>query len=116
MMYRTLYSMDSEEYKSLKSEQIVNELIYPVNFEKLFEISNKYFIYDFIHQCAKKIIFHNLDTYLYDYDFFKLPVTLFDLIIPYFPYARQDRVCDGGESFTLKIFANIINRCNLCFR
>lgn len=32
-----------------------------------------------------------------------------ELLIPYLPYARQDRQCDYGESFTLKVFANIIN-------
>lgn len=33
----------------------------------------------------------------------------FDLVMPYIPYARQDRQCVEGESFTLKVFANIIN-------
>lgn len=33
----------------------------------------------------------------------------FDLFLPYIPYARQDRQCHEGESFTLKVFANIIN-------
>lgn len=36
----------------------------------------------------------------------------FDLVIPYIPYARQDRQCDQYESFTLKIFTNIINSAN----
>lgn len=27
----------------------------------------------------------------------------------YFPYARQDRVCNRGESFSLKVIANFIN-------
>lgn len=31
------------------------------------------------------------------------------LDMPYLPYARQDRVCDRGESFSLKVFTNIIN-------
>lgn len=39
-------------------------------------------------------------------------VKQFDLFIPYCPYARQDRKCFGGESFTLKVFANLINSCN----
>lgn len=34
---------------------------------------------------------------------------LIDLDIPYFPYARQDRVCSEGESFSLKVVANLIN-------
>ena len=34
------------------------------------------------------------------------------LVIPYLPYARQDRICNIGESFTLKVFANLINSCN----
>lgn len=33
----------------------------------------------------------------------------FDLVMPYTPYARQDRQCFNGESFTLKVFADIIN-------
>lgn len=37
------------------------------------------------------------------------PIRLF---MPYVPYARQDRVCDLGESFSLKVFANIINSLN----
>jgi ribose-phosphate pyrophosphokinase len=31
------------------------------------------------------------------------------LYLYYVPYARQDRVCVGGESFSLKVFANLIN-------
>jgi len=32
-----------------------------------------------------------------------------ELVMPYVPYSRQDRVCNVGESFSLKVFANIIN-------
>lgn len=31
------------------------------------------------------------------------------LVMPYVPYARQDRVCVPGEAFALKAFANVIN-------
>lgn len=31
------------------------------------------------------------------------------LVIPYLPYARQDRVCAPGESLSLKVFCDIIN-------
>lgn len=31
---------------------------------------------------------------------------------PYLPYARQDRVCNEGESFSLKVFGNLINSQN----
>lgn len=31
------------------------------------------------------------------------------LVMPYCPYARQDRVCVEGEPFALKAFANLIN-------
>jgi|LakMenE01Jun11ns_1017448.scaffolds.fasta_scaffold9654888_1 ribose-phosphate pyrophosphokinase len=31
------------------------------------------------------------------------------LTIPYFPYARQDRVCNEGEALSVKIMANLIN-------
>jgi ribose-phosphate pyrophosphokinase len=33
------------------------------------------------------------------------------LILPYFPAARQDRVCNEGEPLTLKIFTDMINQC-----
>lgn len=31
-----------------------------------------------------------------------------EVIIPYLPYARQDRVCSGGEAFSLEVISNII--------
>lgn len=34
------------------------------------------------------------------------------LVLPYFPGARQDRVCNAGESLTVKVFANMINNCD----
>ena len=34
-----------------------------------------------------------------------------ELILPYFPGARQDRVCNPGESLTVRVFADIINSC-----
>lgn len=36
-------------------------------------------------------------------------ITGFHLVIPYVPYARQDRACVIGESFSLKVFGNFIN-------
>jgi ribose-phosphate pyrophosphokinase len=33
------------------------------------------------------------------------------LILPYFPAARQDRVCNEGEPLTIKVFADMINGC-----
>lgn len=35
-----------------------------------------------------------------------------ELIMPYCAYSRQDRICNSGESFSLKVFANLINSCN----
>lgn len=34
------------------------------------------------------------------------------LIMPYIPYARQDRKCYSGESFSLKVFCSVINSMN----
>jgi ribose-phosphate pyrophosphokinase len=34
-----------------------------------------------------------------------------ELVMPYFPAARQDRVCNRGESLTIKVFADMINSC-----
>jgi ribose-phosphate pyrophosphokinase len=33
------------------------------------------------------------------------------LILPYFPAARQDRVCNAGEPLTIKVFTDMINSC-----
>lgn len=35
-----------------------------------------------------------------------------ELFIPYFPGARQDRVCNDGESLSVKVYANLINDMN----
>lgn len=40
------------------------------------------------------------------------PSTAIELTIPYFPYARQDRVCNVGESLSVKVMADIINHLN----
>lgn len=40
---------------------------------------------------------------------FKFKDSLLNLHIPYLPYARQDRVCQEGEAFSLKVFGNLIN-------
>jgi ribose-phosphate pyrophosphokinase len=34
-----------------------------------------------------------------------------NLVLPYLPYARQDRVCHAGESFALEVFVRMISRC-----
>lgn len=34
------------------------------------------------------------------------------LKIPYFPYARQDRVCNKGEALSIKVMADLINSLN----
>jgi ribose-phosphate pyrophosphokinase len=39
----------------------------------------------------------------------KNALTNINLKIPYFPYARQDRVCNEGEAFSLSVMANLIN-------
>jgi ribose-phosphate pyrophosphokinase len=37
------------------------------------------------------------------------PESALILIMPYIPYARQDRVCQKGDAFSLKVFAGFIN-------
>lgn len=34
------------------------------------------------------------------------------LVMPYIPYARQDRVCNQGEALSIKVFCDLINSCN----
>lgn len=43
-----------------------------------------------------------------------LPDVNLELMIPYFPYARQDRVCNQGEALSIKVMADLINglRCD----
>lgn len=33
-------------------------------------------------------------------------------VMPYCAYSRQDRRCNSGESFSLKVFAQLLNSCN----
>lgn len=40
------------------------------------------------------------------------PEAKIDLIIPYFPYARQDRVCNAGEALSVKVVAQLVNAQN----
>lgn len=42
------------------------------------------------------------------------PKVTIELVIPYFPYARQDRVCNPGEAFSAAVMASLINNlhCN----
>lgn len=40
------------------------------------------------------------------------PKANISLVLPYIPYARQDRVCNPGEAHSLKVFANLINSQN----
>lgn len=66
----------------------------------------------------------NVDAYLYNSDdIMRLLMvvdairqnneqTQIDLVIPYFPYARQDRVCNKGEAFSAKVMAGLINALN----
>ena len=41
------------------------------------------------------------------------PLIKIVLVMPYCSYSRQDRRCSQGESFSLKVFTNIINSLNL---
>ena len=34
-----------------------------------------------------------------------------ELVCPYFPYARQDRVCCEGEAFSARVMAGLLNGC-----
>lgn len=43
----------------------------------------------------------------------RLGVEKIKAILPYFPAARQDRVMIKGESFSLKVYADLINGCKL---
>lgn len=38
-------------------------------------------------------------------------VAYIDLFIPYLPYSRQDRVCEKGDSFSLKVMCQLLSSC-----
>lgn len=40
---------------------------------------------------------------------YAFPRAAVDLLMPYIPYARQDRRCNYGEALSIKVFANMIN-------
>lgn len=40
------------------------------------------------------------------------PAAIINLTVPYFPYARQDRVCNAGESLSVRVMADVINALN----
>ena len=37
------------------------------------------------------------------------PLAHIELTLPYFPYTRQDRVCNAGEALSIKVMADLIN-------
>lgn len=41
------------------------------------------------------------------------PTANIHAVIPYFPYARQDRVCNTGEALSVKVVASMINSLEL---
>lgn len=43
----------------------------------------------------------------------RLGKTCIDVVYPYFPYARQDRVMVRNEPFSLKVFCDLLNSLNL---
>tara|TARA_R110002074_G_scaffold147382_2_gene298043 strand:- start:963 stop:1814 length:852 start_codon:yes stop_codon:yes gene_type:complete len=42
-----------------------------------------------------------------------IPVGHRKLVIPYMPYAQQDRVCNAGEALSIKVMAELINSLNM---
>ena len=42
-----------------------------------------------------------------------LPTAKVNLTLPYLPYARQDRVCNPGESLSIAVIARILNSFDL---
>jgi len=41
-----------------------------------------------------------------------MPTVRIKIIMPYCAFSRQDRRCNDGESFSLKVFTNLLNSCN----
>lgn len=74
---------------------------------RFFEESESYHLFVRIHNSNDAISLAMIKNALGNIK--KLPV---HVTIPYFPYARQDRVCDRGEAFSLKVFADYINFLN----
>lgn len=70
---------------------------------------NRVVIYSYIRSSDDVMkTFMVIDAVRRQYEFDKLVLNM-----PYIPYARQDRVCNKGEAFSLKVFAQILNSFNL---
>lgn len=86
----TMLSIDDDRYHNC-AEQIAGMI--HLNFEGNSDIINLLMLTDAIRR------------------FYKQGIRL-SLSMPYFPYARQDRVCNKGESLSVKVIADLINSQN----
>lgn len=71
--------------------------------------SNLITIYSYIQNSEDVMkTFMTIDAVKREYSNCKIHLTL-----PYIPYARQDRVCNIGEAFSLKVFCDMLNSFKL---
>lgn len=73
---------------------------------KLLQYFGQDVIIDVVLKCSADIIQLLLITDALRQVNSDVKITLF---MPYVPYARQDRVCNKGESLSIKVFSNLIN-------
>lgn len=70
-------------------------------------INDNIFIKVWLHDSEGVIALAQLKSILDD-----MHIKNIKLLMGYVPYARQDRVCNKGESLAIKVFANLINEMN----
>ncbi len=82
------------------------KLIFPPNYNTFFKPgSHEYFVTANVHNSNDIMSLAMIKNALEIED----PDAIVNLFLPYVPYARQDRVCDNGEAFSLKVFTDLLN-------
>jgi ribose-phosphate pyrophosphokinase len=88
--HKTFNFLGGEPHIQILSDRISSELVITQRFNNIADLFNIVLAND----AAKRKGYETIHLYL-----------------PYFPAARQDRVCNPGEPLTVKVFTDIINSC-----
>ena len=61
-----------------------------------------------IQSCSVPVNAHLMELFLYLDAFRRASAHSISVVIPYFPYARQDRIAHGRESISARVVANLL--------
>jgi len=90
-----------EEYIRIANTKEIKEFINNQNI--VFTIISR--IYNSKEMMQTMLIIDAINKYMTRLSYYNYSI---DLILPYLPYSRQDRVCHNGESFGLEVILNIL--------